>query len=244
MADKYYAVKVGLETGIFDTWEACRASVHGYSGAEYKSFKTREEALAYLGAEENSFEGGALKEIKINGISTDAQEEVLKLMEADSHYTPKNVSEKANCVKIYVDGSYNKLTEEFSYGMVALTGDGEEKFSGKFQDKELASMHNVAGEIKGAEAAMRYALDKGLEEIEIYHDYEGIAKWCLGEWKTNKEGTKAYKEFYDKVSGQVKIKFVKVAGHSNDKYNDMADELAKKALGLRANKEGKVQNKA
>ena len=68
--------------------------------------------------------------------------------------------------------------------------------------------------------------------IKIYHDYEGIAKWCLGLWKTNREGTRAYKEFYDRASKQIKIGFVKVAGHSNDKYNDMADELAKKALGL------------
>lgn len=94
-------------------------------------------------------------------------------------------------------------------------------------------MRNVAGEIKGAEAAMQYALDKSLPAIEIYHDYEGIAKWCLGEWKTNKEGTKAYKAFYDEASRRVRISFVKVTGHSNDKYNDMADELAKEALGIK-----------
>ena len=46
MAEKYYAVKTGAETGIFTTWEECRASVHGYSGAASKSFKTREEAAA------------------------------------------------------------------------------------------------------------------------------------------------------------------------------------------------------
>ena len=28
------------------------------------------------------------------------------------------------------------------------------------------------------------------------------------------------------------ISFVKVRGHSGDKYNDMADELAKKAAGI------------
>ncbi|MBQ2004700.1 MAG: RNase H1/viroplasmin domain-containing protein, partial [Peptococcaceae bacterium] len=30
---KYYAVKVGRETGIFTTWDACKAQVQGYSGA-------------------------------------------------------------------------------------------------------------------------------------------------------------------------------------------------------------------
>ena len=35
MAEKYYAVKKGLKTGIFRTWDECKASVNGYSGAVY-----------------------------------------------------------------------------------------------------------------------------------------------------------------------------------------------------------------
>ena len=48
MAKKYYAVKKGRSTGIFATWEECKASVNGYSGAQYKSFSTPEEAQRYL----------------------------------------------------------------------------------------------------------------------------------------------------------------------------------------------------
>ena len=48
-AKKYYAVKKGKTTGIFQTWEECRASVEGCSGAEYKGFARLEEAEAYLG---------------------------------------------------------------------------------------------------------------------------------------------------------------------------------------------------
>ncbi len=201
MAEKFYAVKRGLKTGVFGTWEECSASVKGYSGAVYKSFKTRQEALDFL-------------DRNVNGKENESAED-------------------NNGVKIYVDGSYHAVTGEFSYGMVVLNGDKEEKYSQKFQDEELASMRNVAGEIKGAEAAMQYALDHGLTEIAIYHDYEGIARWPLGEWKTNKEGTRAYKNFYEQACRQVKIRFVKVTGHSNDKYNDMADELAKEALGIK-----------
>jgi len=137
---------------------------------------------------------------------------------------------RENIVKAYVDGSF--YNGGYSYGVVILRDCTETCFSGKDNDPALASMHNVAGEIKGAEAAMRYAVEEGLREIVIYHDYEGIAKWCLGEWKTNKEGTKAYKEYYNSLKDKVNIRFVKVKGHSNDKYNDMADMLAKKALGL------------
>lgn len=133
----------------------------------------------------------------------------------------------------YVDGSYNVATKEFSYGMVLLeAGEVIAKKCEKSNDASLAAMRNVAGEIKGAEAAMRYAKEHDRKELVIYHDYEGIAKWCLGEWKANKEGTKAYKAFYDAVSRQIQITFVKVKGHSGDTYNEMADQLAKQALGL------------
>ena len=54
MAGKYYAVKKGLKTGIFRTWEECKANVSGYSGASYKSFKTKAEAEAYLGTGKDS----------------------------------------------------------------------------------------------------------------------------------------------------------------------------------------------
>ena len=133
----------------------------------------------------------------------------------------------------YVDGSYNVATKEFSYGMVLLeAGEVIAKKCEKSNDASLAAMRNVAGEITGAEAAMRYAKEHDRKELVIYHDYEGIAKWCLGEWKANKEGTKAYKAFYDAVSRQIQITFVKVKGHSGDTYNEMADQLAKQALGL------------
>ena len=151
MAVKFYAVKKGLVTGIFQTWEECKESVSGYSGAEYKSFPTLEQARKYLGLTNDE---------KVAG---------------DGDYVP-----------VYVDGSYNSVTEEFSYGMVVLLEDREETFCQKFEDRELSSMRNVAGEIKGAEEAMRYAIEHGIEKIAIYHDYEGIAKWCTGEWKANK----------------------------------------------------------
>lgn len=52
MAKKFYAVKKGRTTGIFSTWEECKSSVNGYSGAQYKSFSTKEEAETYLGKDQ------------------------------------------------------------------------------------------------------------------------------------------------------------------------------------------------
>lgn len=138
----------------------------------------------------------------------------------------------------YVDGSYNTNTKRFSYGVVFFTGAVDKEgnvqelhFSQAFDHPELSEMRNVAGEIMGAAKAMKTARILEIKELVIYHDYEGIAKWCTGEWKTKKEWTTKYRNFYRETSEYVKISFVKVKGHSSDKYNDLADELARKAVG-------------
>ncbi len=150
---------------------------------------------------------------------------------------PKEKSDAAKPVSIpehvtaYVDGSYDSASNRFSYGCVILDGDNIlATLSKAFNDPELATMHNVAGEIKGAEAAMQYCLDNGIKAVTVYHDYEGIAKWPLRLWKANKEGTIAYRDFFDAASKSVSIDFVKVKGHSGVKYNEMSDKLAGSAL--------------
>lgn len=47
---KYYAVFNGRKTGIFSTWQECEEQITGFSGALYKSFKTRGEAEEALEA--------------------------------------------------------------------------------------------------------------------------------------------------------------------------------------------------
>lgn len=45
---KVYAVRSGKQTGIFNTWEECQSATKGYSGAEYKSFKSMADAEQYM----------------------------------------------------------------------------------------------------------------------------------------------------------------------------------------------------
>lgn len=138
----------------------------------------------------------------------------------------------------YVDGSYNTTTKRFGYGIVLFTDavnpDGspqEIRMAKAFDQEELAQMRNVAGEIMGAAQAMKTARKLGLKELTIYHDYEGIAKWCTGEWKAKKEWTKKYKAFFDEISQNLSVTFQKVEAHSGDQYNEIADRLAKEAVG-------------
>jgi len=53
MGKKYYAVKRGRETGIYETWEACKEQVDGFKGAEYRSFSNLQDAEEYLNKNSN-----------------------------------------------------------------------------------------------------------------------------------------------------------------------------------------------
>lgn len=210
MATKYYAVRNGRSTGVFLTWAECQKQVTGFPGAVFKSFTTIEEAEAFVSEQTLRWQTKAEEEDRL-----------LEIFEKEP-----------DALVAYVDGSYNVADGSFSYGMVLIHGGIEQSFCQRFEDEELATMRNVAGEIKGAEAAMRYAVAHGFSKLYIYHDYEGIARWCKGEWKANKDGTKAYKAYYDSICDILQVMFVKVAAHTGDKYNEIADKLAKQALGI------------
>ncbi len=239
MGKKVYAVRKGRRTGLFDTWAECQKQINGYSGAEFKGFSNVEEARRFLEGSVNektihtgrNARNAGLLQSSILPPDCVSEDGMLESVNEKTIHTGKNMCD-ADTAVAYVDGSFDKVSGNFSYGMVILYQGEELKFCQKIQDKDLAQMHNVAGEIKGAEAAMRYALEHGYKKIIIYHDYEGIAKWCSGAWKAGKAGTKAYKAYYDSVRGKLEIEFVKVKGHSGDRYNDMADALAKEALGI------------
>lgn len=204
MAGKFYAVKAGRQTGIFNSWEECKKQVDGYPSASYKSFKTATEAAAYIGLIPN-------------------QTAIANANNSPADFVTDNTA------IAYVDGSYNISTCEYGYGVVFFYNGEEIHLKKGFPKDDLAAMRNVAGEIKGSEAAISYAVSKHISSIKLYHDYEGISKWCTGEWKANKEGTIAYRDFYNNAKKHLKIEFVKVKGHSGDTYNDIADRLAKEA---------------
>lgn len=44
----FYAVKKGIEPGVYTSWEECAKQIEGFSGAEYKKFKTETEATDYI----------------------------------------------------------------------------------------------------------------------------------------------------------------------------------------------------
>lgn len=200
---KFYAVKDGRIPGVYKNWDDCKKQVDGYKGAKYKSFPNEEEAKNYL-----------------LGIE-ETQKEISHHMQEDE-------------VIAYVDGSFNSETVEYAYGVVLLLPDGSiQEFSGKDNKQEVATMRNVAGELKGSMFIVNYVVKNlpNIKKITIYHDYLGIANWVNGSWKTNLEYTTKYKEYMNKQN--IEICFKKVDAHTGVTYNELADKLAKKELGIK-----------
>lgn len=210
----YYGVKKGRNPGIYLTWAECQREVKGFAGAEFKKFKTKKEAEDFIGGKLES------RELKVVGAC-------LK----DGHMAEREIEELGeNEAVAYVDGSFDEASFSYSYGLVYLTRDSKEIYSGRYTGDDLVDMRNVSGELRGAMEAMKLARLKNHKKLYLHYDYMGIEQWALGNWKTNKDGTKKYKEFYDGIKNHLDVVFIKVKAHSGIKYNEEADQLAKNAL--------------
>ena len=138
-----------------------------------------------------------------------------------------------NIMEAYVDGSYNKATKTYGSACIIFHDGKYEEFISSGNHPDRATMRNVMGEIDAAMIAMKKAFETpGVENLIIYHDYTGIRCWCTGEWKANKLWTQQYRSYFQEISQKLVITFVKVTAHSDDSFNNRADELAKQACGV------------
>ena len=214
-AKKFYAVKNGKTIGIFTDWEACRESVSGHPGAEYKGFATLEEAETYLGCHITK---------TIDGVQ-EKKSVLTKPQEGPEEDLP------ADTLLVYVDGSFEASIGKYAFGCVFITpyhciygeyGNG---------DNEQSLQHrNVTGEMLGAMYAVKTAMMNGYAKVEIRYDYEGIEKWVTGAWRSKTELTQKYAQAMREWGRNIEIRFTKVAAHTNVYYNEKADKLAKAGL--------------
>lgn len=207
MAKKYYAVKVGRQVGIYQTWADCQKQVTGYSGAIFKSFLTLEEAEDFIGSTKGQPLGGFFDDPK----------------ETSLPYGP-------HVLVAYIDGSFDKHLGVVGSGGVIFYQGQEEEFSFGTKDHQYTEFWNVAGELLAAMHVINYALKKGAKACALYYDYMGIEMWATQAWKRNNALTQAYAKFVQEAMKSMTIHFHKVAAHTGDTYNERADILAKAGL--------------
>lgn len=133
----------------------------------------------------------------------------------------------------YVDGSFNPELNKYAFGLVLIHPEGRiEEKCGSGDTPEAVKQRNVSGEMIASMLAVKWASVNKYSELDIYYDYSGIECWATGAWKAKNDLTKKYRDYMQKAMSCLSIRFFKVEAHTNVKFNEMADKLAKKGLTL------------
>lgn len=151
--------------------------------------------------------------------------------EAEAFLDDKEYDDGVTEPKAYIDGSFNSKTNSYGFGAILIIDEKEYIFKkGYFEEDEYTSLRNVAGEIKGAGFIINYSINHNIKKLHIFYDYEGIEAWYTGRWKASSSIAIEYKKFSDSVKDKIEVVFHKVKSHTNNKYNDKVDKLAKESV--------------
>ena len=151
--------------------------------------------------------------------------------EADAFLNDLEYSDNIDEPKAYIDGSYNEKLDIYGFGVILIIDGNIYRYKKNFND-EYKDTRNVAGEIKAAAYIINHSYKNGIKKLHIFFDYQGIESWYIGAWKANSKLAQKYQEFAKEMEGKIEVIFHKVKSHTNNKYNDLADKLAKEAVNL------------
>jgi ribonuclease HI len=165
MAQKYYVVWKGNKTGVYATWEECNKQIKGFTGALYKSFKTKDQAERAYKMDYNEFLG---KDVNKLGFISDIWNKDIAKPEL-----------KSICVDAACSGNPGKMEYR-----------GVDTVSGKefFRQGPYEDATNNVGEFLAIVHALAYLKNLNDSKI-IYSDSYNAIKWV----KDKKAATKLKK---------------------------------------------------
>ena len=130
----------------------------------------------------------------------------------------------------FVDGSYEKFSKTYGSGIAVLDLEKDTVEEHKEAGIDKWDQWNIVGEVEASKYAIKLAKEKGMKRLCIYHDLKNLSLWASGSWQAKNEYTQDYVRYIEEYSKDVDITFVKVKGHSANRYNDIADRLAREAI--------------
>ena len=224
MAQKYYVVWQGRETGVFTTWAKCQAQVVKYPDAKFKSFPTLAEAEAAFGGKAS-----------LTSSNTSTAKKTVKKKSAA--LTQEQVTDMPYQIKIFTDGACEPNPGEAGTG-VAIYNDNvlSELWYGIYQ----AQGTNNTAELNGLFQALLLAKEKISNSltVAIYCDssysIQCVTTWAKGweakGWKKqggeikNLDLIKPMYALYQEIEKYLAIYHVN--GHVGIEGNELADRMS------------------
>ena len=157
-----------------------------------------------------------------------SKEQAIKYLDENSEEVTEEQALNSDKIVYYVDGSY--INNKIGWSYVAVVNREVKAHNNGNIKEEKDTSRNISGELFATLSAVENAIMMDKKEMYIVHDYQGISSFVTGAWNPKTIEAKKYTET---MKGLIKeydlnIHFVKVKGHSDNEFNDLADNLAKK----------------
>lgn len=208
---KWYAIRRGRQPGLYRNWPEAEAQVKGFSGAEFKGFKTEVEAQAYLGATTNNTN---------QALASIVPPPVMAMPVVD-------------IVTAYTDGSFAQ--GKAGWGVVLLTPTIYQYYGSL--PKEFSPPTNNKAEFYAIYQAILICINLKITNLLIYSDSEyaikslteWVVRWRQNNWLTASGDERKNRDLIEMILNLVnyiKVNMQWVKAHVGYKYNEMADQLA------------------
>ncbi|KAF4973041.1 hypothetical protein FSARC_539 [Fusarium sarcochroum] len=243
---KFYALAVGKQPGIYEDWGEVQSRIIGVSGPKYMKFSTRGDAEDYIrekGTQETCDALGLGSKAEPTQQYTGAAFEPVKETKPDSIQEPNPTAPKpgpdGDILKVYTDGSSLGNGQAGSRAGLGV-------FFGIDDKRNLAE--RLPGEPQTNQRAELLAMLRALEivpltqGVQIWSDSQYSIKcvtlwapsWQKRNWRTSGGGEVKNQDIIRNLLAKVKERtdagttttFQWVKGHSTDKGNQGADNLA------------------
>ena len=197
---KFYVVWRGKETGVFDSWDKCKKQIEGFTGAQYKSFATKEVAVNAFGKSPRDFIG---KDVLTTTLSPEELKRIgkpiLESVSVDAAYNGKEMEYKGVYTKtkleLFKSGTFEDATNnigEFLAIVHALGYLKKQKSSAPVYSDSLTAMSWVKNKhaktklvTTKANQSLFYLLDRAEKWLRSTKYPNRLLKWETKAWGEN-----------------------------------------------------------
>lgn len=141
----------------------------------------------------------------------------------------------------YVDGSCDGEQTRHGYGVILHTPSKTYILQGRTNIIETTYISSLIAELQAQKAVIKKARELSITSLTIYYDCSNAINLILKGHTTTNPKVNAYIGYIKSSLPFININYVKIKAHSGIEGNEIADTLARKAIGLKIKKEIKYE---